>query len=226
MRELKILLAGVDPQIFWALRRVAFPLEDVGWVGRTETLHEAMELYRAEGADVLLVEVPIQEQPGDTPIGGILGPGPGRGPGPGIIALSGEQGYEAVYGAVRIGASALIATETPPEFIISTVRRVCNGERPIEYNPMANALLARQLGRAPQADLSSADRLGCPLTRRELEILTLVAQGCSNRQVAGRIAIQEQTVKNYLSSVLRKTEASDRVHAVTTALRNRWISLN
>lgn len=38
--------------------------------------------------------------------------------------------------------------------------------------------------------------------------------------------MQEQTVKNYLSSVLRKTEASDRVHAVTTALRNRWISLN
>ena len=109
---------------------------------------------------------------------------------------------------------------------LSTVRRVCNGERPIEYNPIANALMTRQVGQFPDAVLSFADRACCPLTGRELEILTLVAQGCSNRQVAGRMAIQEQTVKNYLSSVLRKTEASDRVHAVTTALRNRWISLN
>ena len=69
MRELKILLAGVDLKIFWALRRVAFPLEDVGWIGRTDTLYEALEIYRANGADVLLVEVPIPEQSGDSPIG-------------------------------------------------------------------------------------------------------------------------------------------------------------
>ena len=86
--------------------------------------------------------------------------------------------------------------------------------------------MAGQLGQFPHAVHGFADRAGCPLTQRELEILSLVAQGCSNRQVAGRMAMQEQTVKNYLSSVLRKTEASDRVHAVTTALRNRWISLN
>ena len=206
----------------WALRKVAFPLEDVGWIGRTETLHEGVELYRAEGADVLLVEVPIQEQSWDSSIGGVLGLGPSRG----IVALSPDPGYEAVSGAVRIGAWALIATETPPEFIISIVRRVCNGERPIEYDPMGNTLLARQMGHAPQTVPGFAGLLPCPLTGRELEILTLVAQGCSNRQVAGRMAIQEQTVKNYLSSVLRKTEASGRVHAVTTARRNRWISLN
>lgn len=110
MRELKILLAGVDPQIYWALRRVAFGLEDVGWIGLKETLREGLELYRAESADALLVEVPIPEQPGDSPVGGLPGPRPSRG----IVALSAEQGYEAVYGAVRIGASALIATETPP----------------------------------------------------------------------------------------------------------------
>ena len=222
MRELRILLAGVDPQIYWALRRVAFPLEDVGWIGRTETVHDGLKLCKSEGADVLLVEIPILERLGDWSIEGLLEPGPGRG----IVALSREQGYEAVYGAVCIGAAALIATETPPEFIISVVRRVCDGERPIEFNPMANVVRARQMGHGPQALPSFAGLLACPLTGRELEILTLVAQGCSNRQVAGRMAIQEQTAKNYLSSVLRKMAASDRVHAVTTALRNRWISLN
>jgi two-component system, NarL family, response regulator DegU len=65
-----------------------------------------------------------------------------------------------------------------------------------------------------------------PLTPRELEILARVAEGCSNRTIAQRYGISEQTVKNHLAKILQRLQVPDRTAAVVTSLRNGWLDLN
>jgi len=65
---------------------------------------------------------------------------------------------------------------------------------------------------------------GKRLTNRELEVLKLVANGYANKQVAYKLNISERTVKNYMSSIMRKLEANSRAHAVVLAIRQRWVS--
>ena len=62
-----------------------------------------------------------------------------------------------------------------------------------------------------------------PLTYRETQILNYVAEGNSNKQIAHILEISEQTIKNHVSSILRKLNANDRAHAVALAIRNGWI---
>jgi len=66
--------------------------------------------------------------------------------------------------------------------------------------------------------------VAAPLTKRETEILTYVAEGNSNKEIARILTISEQTIKNHVSAILRKLNANDRAHAVTLALHSGWIS--
>ena len=64
-----------------------------------------------------------------------------------------------------------------------------------------------------------------PLTDRELQVLSLVAEGCANKVIAVRLTICERTVKNHLTCIMTKLRASDRTHAVVTAIRLGWLSV-
>jgi DNA-binding NarL/FixJ family response regulator len=66
--------------------------------------------------------------------------------------------------------------------------------------------------------------VAAPLTKRETQILTYVAEGNSNKEIARILTISEQTIKNHVSAILRKLNANDRAHAVALALRSGWIS--
>ena len=72
---------------------------------------------------------------------------------------------------------------------------------------------------------SFMEPLSVPITSRELEVLAHVAHGCGNKQIAHTLFISEQTVKNHISSIMRKLDANDRTHAVVLALHNGWISM-
>jgi DNA-binding NarL/FixJ family response regulator len=66
--------------------------------------------------------------------------------------------------------------------------------------------------------------IAAPLTKRETQILTYVAEGNTNKGIANILSISEQTIKNHVSAILRKLNANDRAHAVTLALHSGWIS--
>lgn len=80
-----------------------------------------------------------------------------------------------------------------------------------------------QLQEFPQRDKAEAF-VPSPLTPREMEILDYIARGYINKQIADKLSISEQTVKNHMSSILRKLDASDRTQAVVLAMRHGWIS--
>jgi DNA-binding NarL/FixJ family response regulator len=70
----------------------------------------------------------------------------------------------------------------------------------------------------------TVEEITTPLTAKEIQILTHVAEGNSNKRIANILGISEQTIKNHVSAILRKLNANDRAHAVFLAIRNGWIS--
>lgn len=145
-----------------------------------------------------------------------------------LILLTRSQDPEHVFNAIVIGAAACLSKDTPGEFIASTVRRVAQGEHPIQYTLLGNEDLAsyvlkwfRERGQRPSVINSSP----CPMSPREVQVLHQVAQGFSNKEIGSRLDVSEQTVKNHLSAILRKTATHDRAHAAVLSLQQGWLSL-
>ena len=68
--------------------------------------------------------------------------------------------------------------------------------------------------------------MAAPLTHREIQILSYIANGSTNKEVAHVLGISEQTIKNHVSAILRKLNANDRAHAVALAIRNQWVAVH
>jgi DNA-binding NarL/FixJ family response regulator len=129
-----------------------------------------------------------------------------------VLTTFNQEGY--VYDALRAGASGFLLKSAPPRELAGAIRTVAAGD----------ALLAPEITRAMIQDYVQRPRPGAAmperlavLTPRELEVLTLVARGRSNSEIAGELFLSEPTVKTHVSRVLTKLQLRDRVHAVVLA---------
>jgi DNA-binding NarL/FixJ family response regulator len=128
--------------------------------------------------------------------------------------------------AFSLGASSCIASDIPASILARTLQAAGNSNVSSEYNMLSKFELSRQVkaklrSMPPAAPAANTN----PLTRREQELLLVVSRGYSNQEICELLHIQEQTVKNHVSSILRKTRSRDRFHASANALRNGWVSL-
>lgn len=150
-----------------------------------------------------------------------------------VIMLSMHIDDERLFEAVRAGASAFLTKDIEAMELIGSLERVIRGEQIINASVMSRPELAwrvlaefRQLtGEETPADGLFSEGKRLPLSVREIEVLDCVAQGLSNKEIADELFITEQTVKNHMTSVLRKLEVDDRVQAVLCAVRNGWIEI-
>ncbi len=145
-----------------------------------------------------------------------------------IILLTAEKNDSQLFEAIRYGASAYLAEDTPREELIDIVSRVAAGEYVIDDNILGNPRLAsqvldafRELSRAEQGE----GALFAPLSPREIEVLEHAAHGSSNKVIARKMGISDQTVKNHLTSIMRKLAVNDRTQAVVYALKHGWIRM-
>jgi two-component system response regulator DegU len=130
---------------------------------------------------------------------------------------------------VRAGASAYHAKDVSPERLVDVIRRVSEGEYVIgdvvfDEDGIGDWLLKefRRFG----GELCDEDvRFLSPLSPREMEILKLVIQGMSNKEIAYHLGISHQTVKNHMTAILSKLGVADRTQAAVYALRRGWVSL-
>ncbi|MDD5289533.1 MAG: response regulator transcription factor [Dehalococcoidales bacterium] len=143
-----------------------------------------------------------------------------------VVILTPFEDDEQLFQTVKSGAIAYLPKDASAEDIISIVRRIHRGERPINEIVLDRPHVAEKVLKQFQ-DISLMGRametLATPLTPRELEILSYVAQGYMNKQVAYKLSISEQTIKNHLTSILRKLDANDRTQAVVMAMHYGWI---
>jgi DNA-binding NarL/FixJ family response regulator len=149
-------------------------------------------------------------------------------PSAGIIVLAVNEDEDALFDAIKAGAAAFILKDVAPDDLVAIIHRVASGEYLINDKVFAKpAVASRVLKEFRELAIygQEAAPIFAPLSPREVEILDNIAQGMTNKQVAYALSISEQTVKNHMSSILRKLSVNDRTQAVVYAMRQGWIRM-
>ncbi len=144
-----------------------------------------------------------------------------------VVMLSPNPNDEELFEVIKSGAVAYLNKNTTTEELVILIRRACQGEYPINDSLISRPKVAEHILKQFRDIVSMGkymEMVTAPLTKRETQILNYIAEGNSNKQIANILEISEQTIKNHVSSLLRKLNANDRAHAVGLAMRNGLIS--
>ena len=150
-------------------------------------------------------------------------------PNTGVIVLSPYFNDNELFEAIKIGAIAYADKGMGVEKLTSFIQRASRGEYVINNFLMTRPVVAERVLKQFQQMVSMglvADNVAAPLTQREIQILSYIANGNSNKEVAHILNISDQTIKNHVSAILRKLNANDRAHAVAMAVQHHWISID
>jgi DNA-binding NarL/FixJ family response regulator len=145
-----------------------------------------------------------------------------------IIALAMSEDEDQLFDAIKAGAAAFILKDINPDDLVTIIRRVTAGEYLINDKVFARPSVASRVlkeFRELAVYGQEAAPIFAPLSPREVEILDNIAKGMTNKQVAYALSISEQTVKNHMSSILRKLSVNDRTQAVVYAMKQGWIRM-
>ncbi len=145
-----------------------------------------------------------------------------------IVVLASNPNDEQLFEVLKGQAASYLNKETTAEHLIETIRRVAHGEHPINESLTTRPKVAEQVLLQFQelSRRTEAEAFISPLTPREMEILKYIGQGYLNKQIAAELGISEQTIKNHVTSILRKLNANARTEAVVLALRQGLITID
>lgn len=209
MEIIELLIADDHPVVRSGLRGMLEGQADFGVVGEAENGAEAVALVSQLRPDVVLMDLRMPEMDGVAATARIKAEHPEVN----VLVLTTYESDADILKAVEAGATGYLLKDTPREGLYGAIRAAAEG-RPI----LASAVAARLMDRVrkPAEETPSA---------REIEILELVAEGKSNKEIAKRLWIGETTVKTHLLHVFGKLGVSDRTAAVTAALKRGVIRL-
>lgn len=180
---------------------------DMEVVGAGATGLQAVELYRVHRPDVVVMDLQMPVMGGLEAIEAIRAEWPGAR----IVVLTMYHGDEDIYRAVEAGAATYLLKEAILDDLARVVREVHNGSSRLP--PDVERILASR---------STEEAL----TGREVEVLELIAQGLSNKDIASALGIAQETAKVHVKNILRKLCVTDRTAAVTTALKRGILHVN
>ena len=132
-----------------------------------------------------------------------------------VIVLTTFDDDELVFDGLRAGAVGYLLKDAPSEKLAEAIRVAARGETFLQ--PSVAAKVVAEFARLSRKTVTTANPVIEPLSDREIEILRLIAQGASNREIAGALFLAEGTVKNHVTSILGKLEARDRTQAALKA---------
>jgi len=145
-----------------------------------------------------------------------------------IIILTPQPADEQLFQAIKAQAAAYLSKDVNADELAQIIKRCTSGEHPINESLTARPKVAEQI--LNQFQELSRERetanLISPLTPRETEILNYVARGYLNKQIAEVLTVSEQTVKNHITSILRKLNANARTHAVVIAIKKGLVTIS
>ena len=207
--------------ILWSLEAE----KDIVVVGEAENGQKAVQLANQYVPDLMLIDINMPEMSG-LEVTRIV---KRHHPQMGVIILTMHEDDEQLFHAIRVGAAAYSTKDVEADELIKLIRRVARGEYLINDNVLNRPFVASRVldqFRDLPGSGGSGEAVFSPLTPREVEILDCVAQGNSNKEIAVLLKISDQTVKNHITSILRKLAVNDRTQAVIYALRHGWIRLD
>jgi DNA-binding NarL/FixJ family response regulator len=146
-----------------------------------------------------------------------------------VILLTAYDDLEQVIHSMRSGAAAYCAKYVKPEDLMDVIRQVAEGYYVVEGNVLDKSGLDRWVDSKTEGSTRSYSDPGepfHPLSNREMEVLSHLTRGMSNKEIAAFLEISHQTVKNHVTSILRKLGVDDRTQAAVYALRRGWFRLH
>jgi DNA-binding NarL/FixJ family response regulator len=204
--RIRVLVVDDHPVLREGVAVLVSQQPDLLMVGEASTGREAVEQFRNTRPDVTLMDIKMPDMSGIDAIIAIREEHPDAR----IVVLTTYEGDVLAWRALKAGAHAYMLKTNVRKDLADTIRAVHRGARQVEPTI------------ASQLDGNMTDSA---LTVREVEVLTLIAAGNSNRSIATRLRINEGTAKTHVKNILAKLGANDRTHAVTLALRRGIIQL-
>ena len=211
MNKIQVLLVD-DQRLMREGLRILLELEtDIDVIGEAENGQQAVQLYENLTPDVVLMDIRMPKMNGVDATRQICA----RWPKARVIILTTFDDDQDLFEGLRAGALGYLLKDLSGAELAEAIRTVMEGGALIEPS-VARKVLAEFSSLAPSS-ASLEDQLLEPLSEREAEIIRLLSQGLTNRQIAARLHLAEGTVKNYVSSILQKLEVEDRTQAALRA---------
>ncbi len=208
---IRVLIADDHPLVREGLKAVIARARGVELVGEATNGAEAIKLAASLQPDVILLDLRMPHGGGITATEQIIAQRPDAR----IIVLTFVDTDEEIKNALDAGAKGYLLKSSTYEKIVQAVRVVAEGGAALDPQVVAKLLdrLTHPDDQAPQ------------ISKRELEVLRLVADGLGNRQIGERLNLAETTVKSHVATIFRKLDVSDRTEAVVVAARRGIIEL-
>ncbi|MBK9049447.1 MAG: response regulator transcription factor [Chloroflexi bacterium] len=224
-QQIKLLIVDDHPVFRQGLRDVLETDPRVQVVGEAADGEIAIELAYQLSPDVILMDINLPTINGLQVTRKIRGQLPHIN----IIMITGYDDAEQVFHALRSGASAYCPKDITPEALLRTIFAVHEGmyvvgEKTMTHDEVVEWVDTR-VGRLASNIAADGEDLFVPLSPREMEILEYVTRGLSNKEIAYKLGISHQTVKNHMTAILRKLRVDDRTQAAVYALRRGWVRL-
>lgn len=205
-RPIRLLIVDDHPVVREGLTAIFAAARDLQVVAEAGNAEDALRAYGIHKPDVVLMDLRLPRIDGTTAVTMLREQDPRAR----IIMLSSQEGDGDIARALKAGAMGFVLKRMPTRDLIAAIRGAAAGH--VSMAPE----VARQLGQYAAHD---------PLSDRELDVLTRIARGQSNKQVGDDLGITESTVKNHVKNILAKLSAGDRTQAVTIALSRGLIRL-
>ncbi|MCP4543709.1 MAG: response regulator transcription factor [Chloroflexi bacterium] len=209
MDKIRILIADDHTLFRSGVREMLGTEDDISVVAEAATGREALEHARTLMPDVILMDIKMPDMDG-VQAARILHR---EMPHVGIIFVTSLGDDEFVFQGLQAGGRGYILKDSGLETMLRAIRAVSHGESLLGPNIAQRVL--RQVSVPPKRQTPLLDEL----TPRELEVLTLIAEGCSNKKIAKELSISEKTVKNHINNVFSKLHVYDRTQAMLYAIR-------
>jgi DNA-binding NarL/FixJ family response regulator len=220
----KILLVDDHALFRMGMRQILEREPDFDIVGEAEDPREAFQQAVDGSPDIILLDLSLPAPGGIETTQRLKREIPSVG----IIALAVAEDEDQLFEAIKAGAAAFILKDINPDDLVTIIRRVRAGEYLINDKVFSRPSVASRVlkeFRELAVYGQEAAPIFAPLSPREVEILDNIAKGMTNKQVAYALSISEQTVKNHMSSILRKLSVNDRTQAVVYAMKQGWIRI-
>jgi DNA-binding NarL/FixJ family response regulator len=223
--KIRVMIVDDHPLFRAGLRRVLELESDLEIVGEAANGQDALKQARALKPQVILMDVNLPNLNGLQVTRELTSARQDVA----VIVLTAYHDDEQMLHAIRAGGSAYFPKDVDPQELIRAIHEVHCGNYVLNdavlAKPQVASWLLHQFEQMPTAGLDDAELTFQPLSTREMEILTCITHGKSNKEIAQQLGISRQTVKNHMTSILRKLAVNDRTQAAVYALKRGWIRL-
>jgi len=210
--KIRVMIVDDHELVRAGLRALLDGESDVEVVAEAATGSQALAHAQRQRPNVVLLDARLPDMAGPEVCRALYAAVPGV-----VVAmLTTFTDDDLVRQSVRAGAVGYLLKEIPRLDLAESIRALAAGESVVDRRVLPQVLaVARQAGQAPDVDE--------PLSERQRDILRLVADGLSNREIAERVNLSELTIKSYMEDLLKQLGARNRVHAAVLATRRGWL---